>query len=84
MTVEQGIIMICDAIEAASRSLPEYTDETINNLVENIVGGIVDNHYLDDTPIKMNQIREIKDILKDKLKNIYHTRIAYPELKNPQ
>lgn len=84
MTVEQGIIMICDAIEAASRSLPEYTDETINNLVENIVGGIVDNHYLDDTPIKMNQIKEIKDILKDKLKNIYHTRIAYPELKNPQ
>ncbi len=84
MTVEQGIIMICDAIEAASRSLPEYTDETINNLVENIVGGIVDNHYLDDTPIKMNQIREIKDILKDKLKNIYHTRIAYPELKNQQ
>lgn len=84
VTLEQGIVMICDSIEAASRSLPEYTDESINNLVENIVGSIVANHYLDETPIKMNQIQEIKDILKDKLKNIYHTRIAYPELKNQQ
>ncbi|MBQ1650954.1 MAG: HDIG domain-containing protein, partial [Paludibacteraceae bacterium] len=83
-TLEQGIVMICDSIEAASRSLPEYTDESINNLVENIVGSMVSNHYLDNTPIKMNQIQEIKEILKDKLKNIYHTRIAYPELKNPQ
>lgn len=81
-TVEQGIIMICDAIEAASRSLPEYTDEAIGGLVNKIVNGIMEEHYLDNTPIKMNQISQIKTLLIEKLKTIYHTRIAYPELKN--
>jgi len=80
-TIEEGVVMICDAIEAASRSLSEYTDESINELVEKIVDGILQSHALDNTPIKLNQIEYIKEILKEKLKNIYHTRVAYPELK---
>ncbi|MCQ2351674.1 MAG: HDIG domain-containing protein [Paludibacteraceae bacterium] len=79
-TVEQGIIMICDAVEAASRSLSEYTDESIGALVDKIIDGLLMEHHLDNTPIQMNQIDVIKNVLKEKLKNIYHTRVAYPEV----
>ena len=47
-TKEQGIVMICDGVEAASRSLPEYTEENIDNLVDKLVNGIIKEHYLDD------------------------------------
>lgn len=80
-TKEQAIVMLCDAVEAASHSLSEYTDESINNLVDNIIDGIVSSHRLDYAPITLKQVTLIKQVLKDKLKNIYHTRIAYPEIK---
>lgn len=83
-TMEEGIVMICDAIEASSRSLKEYTDESIDALVEKIVNSMVTEHSLDNTPIQLKQISQIKEILKEKLRNIYHTRIAYPELKKPK
>lgn len=80
-TKELAIVMICDSVEAASRSLNEYTDESISNLVEKLVNGIIAEHYLDRAPITLREITEAKEILKEKLANIYHTRIAYPELK---
>lgn len=80
-TKEQAIVMMCDAVEAASRSLPEYNDDTINNLVDKIVDTQINEHHLDRAPITLKQVSEAKDILKEKLKNIYHTRIAYPEIK---
>lgn len=80
-TKEQAIVMICDAVEAASRSLPEYNDESINNLVDKIVDTQVVEHYLDRAPITLKELGQVKEILKEKLKNIYHTRIAYPEIK---
>ncbi len=80
-TKEQAIVMICDTIEAASRSLPEYNDESINKLVDKIIDTQVMEHYLDRAPITLKELGEIKEILKNKLKNIYHTRIAYPEIK---
>lgn len=83
-TKELAIVMICDTVEAASRSLPEYTDESISNLVEKLVGGMISDHYLDRAPITLREITEAKSILKDKLANIYHTRIAYPELNKPK
>jgi putative nucleotidyltransferase with HDIG domain len=80
-TKEQAIVMICDAIEAASRSLPEYNDNSINNLVDKIVDTQIMEHYLDRAPITLKELSMAKEILKEKLKNIYHTRIAYPEIK---
>ncbi|MCQ2335750.1 MAG: HDIG domain-containing protein [Paludibacteraceae bacterium] len=79
-TKEQGIIMICDAVEAASRSLSEYTDDSIGSLVDKIIDGILQDHFLDNTPIKMNQMEIIKSVLKERLRNIYHTRVAYPDI----
>lgn len=80
-TKEQAIVMICDAVEAASRSLPVYNDESINNLVDKIIDTQVVEHYLDRAPITLKELGQVKEILKEKLKNIYHTRIAYPEIK---
>lgn len=79
-TKELAIVMICDTVEAASRSLTEYTDESIGNLVEKLVNNLIHEHYLDKAPITLREITEAKSILKEKLANIYHTRIAYPEL----
>lgn len=82
-TKEQGIVMICDGVEAASRSLPEYTEENIDNLVDKLVNGIIKEHYLDDAPLTLKELTTIKAVLKERLHSIYHTRISYPELKNP-
>ncbi|HOU27034.1 MAG: HDIG domain-containing protein [Bacteroidales bacterium] len=80
-TKETAIVMLCDAVEAASRSLPEYTDEAIDGLVEKIITSLLQEGSLNEAPLTMQHISLTKLILKEKLKNIYHTRISYPELQ---
>lgn len=80
-TQEQAILMMADAVEAASRSLNEYTEESISNLVDKIVDGQVQDGLFKDCPITFHDITVAKDVFKEKLKTIYHTRISYPELK---
>lgn len=80
-TKEEAILMMCDAVEAASRSLPEYTEESINTLVDKIVGTQVAEGYFNECEVTFTDIATAKSVLKDKLKTIYHTRISYPELK---
>ena len=80
-TKEQAILMMADAVEAASRSLPEYTEESISNLIEKIVDGQVAEGYFRDCPITFKDIAMVKSLFKEKLKTVYHTRITYPELK---
>jgi putative nucleotidyltransferase with HDIG domain len=80
-TQEEAILMMADAVEAASRSLPEYTEESINGLVEKIVDGQVSDGYFKECPITFKDIALVKALFKEKLKTVYHTRITYPELK---
>lgn len=80
-TKEEAILMMCDSVEAASRSLPEYTEESINNLVDKIIDGQVSEGYFSECAITFKDIAMAKSVLKDKLKTIFHTRISYPELK---
>lgn len=77
---EMAILVMCDAVEAASRSLKEYTDKSINDLVEKIVNEQVADGIFNETPITFKEINTIKSVLKGKLTTIYHTRIVYPEL----
>ncbi len=79
-TREQAIVMMCDAVEASSRSLTEFTEESIRSLVDRIVDGQVSAGYFKECPITFRDIAEAKRVLVDSLKTIYHTRIAYPEL----
>ena len=81
-TKEQAILMMADAVEAASRSLPEYTEESINNLVERIIDSQVGEGFFTLCPITFKDIATVKTVFKEKLRTIYHTRISYPELKN--
>lgn len=78
---ETAILMMADAVEAASRSLPEYTEESISNLVDKIIDTQVEEGYFKECPITFKDIATIKAVFKEKLKTIYHTRISYPELK---
>ena len=80
-TKEQAILMMADAVEAASRSLKEYTEQNIRELVERIIDSQVDEGYFRDCPITYRDIQYAKTVLIEKLKTIYHTRISYPELK---
>lgn len=80
-TAEQAILMMADAVEAASRSLPEYTEESVSALVDRIIDGQVKEGYFNNCPITFEDITTAKTTMKDKLKTIYHTRISYPELK---
>lgn len=78
---EQAILMMADAVEAASRSLPEYTEESISNLVNRIIDAQVSEGNFQESPITFRDIATAKQILIERLKSIYHTRIQYPELK---
>lgn len=80
-TKEQAILMMADAVEAASRSLSEYTEESINTLIDKIVDGQVSEGYFRECPITFRDIAQVKVLFKEKLKTVYHTRITYPELK---
>lgn len=80
-TKEQAILMMADAVEAASRSLPQYTEESISCLVDKIIDGQVGDGFFKDCPITFKDIATVKAVFKEKLKTMYHTRISYPELK---
>lgn len=80
-TLEQGILMMADAIEASSRSLTEYTDESLTELVHRIVDGQMASGAFDECPITLRQITEAKSTFVKSLKVMYHTRISYPELR---
>lgn len=78
-TREQAILMMCDSVEASSRSLKEFTEESISELVNRIVDGQVAAGYFKECPITFRDIADAKRVLVESLKTIYHTRIAYPE-----
>lgn len=83
-TREQAILMMADAVEAASRSLTEYTEENIANLVGRIIDTQVSEGYFRECPITFRDIALAKIVLIDRLKSIYHTRISYPKLKKEE
>ena len=80
-TKETGILMLADAIEASSRSLKDLSKETLITHVNKIIDSIVADGLLNDTPLTFRDIQTIKDVFAEKLATIYHSRIAYPELK---
>lgn len=76
---ETAVLMMADSIEAASRSLPEYTSETISTLVEKIIDHQLEEGQFNEAELTFRDIHVAKQVFKKKLTNIYHARIAYPE-----
>jgi len=80
-TKEQAILMMADTVEAASRSLPDYTEKSIRELVNKLIDAQVAEGYFKECPITFRDIAYAKTVLIEKLKTTYHTRLSYPELK---
>ncbi|MBN2767400.1 MAG: HDIG domain-containing protein [Paludibacteraceae bacterium] len=78
---ETAILMMADAVEARSRSLGVYTEENINDAVEKMIDSQIADGQFKDAPISFRDVETVKAIFKEKIKNIYHSRIVYPELK---
>lgn len=78
---ETAILMMADSVEAASRSLKEYTVESITILVNKIIDSQIADGLMKDAPLTFRDVELIKNVFIDKLKTMYHSRISYPELK---
>lgn len=79
-TREQAILMMADTVEAASRSLKEYTEESISTLTNKLIDSQVADGFFRECPITFRDIALVKSVLIERLKSIYHTRISYPHL----
>jgi membrane-associated HD superfamily phosphohydrolase len=76
---ETAIIMMSDSVEAASKSLVNPTFTIIDEFVERIVGGQVQSGQFLNANITFKEIETVKKVLKQRLMNIYHLRVEYPE-----
>lgn len=79
-TREQAVLMMADTVEAASHSLKEYTEEGITELVNRLIDAEVTDGFFRYCPITFHDIATAKQVLVERLKSIYHTRIIYPTL----
>lgn len=80
-TKETAILMMADAVEARSRSLQEYTEETIDNMVEDMINAQIADGMFKETPITFRDMEIVKSVFKEKIKSMFHHRIAYPKVK---
>ncbi len=76
---ETAVVMMADSVEAASRSIAEPNEQKINDLVDNIVQSLMDDGQFMNATITLKEITTVKKVLKKKLMNINHIRIAYPD-----
>ena len=81
VTKEQVILMLCDAVEAASRSLKDYSPEHISALVDRIVDGKANDGQLTNSVISLHELNVVKDVIKSYLQQMYHSRVSYPKRK---
>lgn len=81
VTKEQVVLMICDAVEAASRSLKDYSQQNISSLVDRIVDGKAKEDQLSDADISIRDINRMKEVIKSYLMQMYHSRVSYPKRK---
>ena len=77
-TKEMAVLMMADSVEAASRSLSEYTTESVGKLVDSIIDRQFNEGQFDSANITLRDITEVRSIFKKKLLNIYHVRMEYP------
>jgi membrane-associated HD superfamily phosphohydrolase len=78
---ETAVLMMADSVEAASRTLKQYSPESIRDLVEGIIERQIGEEQFSETNLTFGDLTSIKEIFRNKLLNIYHSRIEYPELQ---
>ena len=76
---ETAVLMMCDSVEAASKSLKNPTSKKINDFIDSIISYQIDSDQFLNSNITFKEIESIKKVLKNKLANIYHLRVEYPD-----
>ncbi len=84
LNIENAILMMADSIEAATRTLKEYTEESIAKMVNSIIDSQLAAGQFDNVEITLRKISWAKKVFTEKLLSIYHTRIEYPELNKTE
>ncbi len=82
VTKEQVILMVCDSVEAASRTMKDFTPESFDRLVEGIVAGKEREGQFEDADITIHDMNLMKRMLKTYLQQIFHGRVSYPKRKH--
>lgn len=80
-TREAAILMMADAVEARSRSLDDYTEETIGKAVDQMIDAQIEDGQLNETPLSFQDVEVIRALFKERIGAMHHTRISYPKLK---
>lgn len=83
-TRETSLVMMADAVEAASRSLQDHSPEAIQKLVNKIIDQQIAEGLHNESPISFRDVTEIKNVFASRLRTMYHSRISYPEAIKPQ
>ena len=81
-TKEAAIVMLADTIEAAVRSMKSPTPKAIDQFIERLVRGKLEDGQLSDSPLSLRDIDEICEAFSDILKGVYHERIEYPNVRH--
>lgn len=80
---ETAILMMADGVEARSRTLTEYTEESISKMVDEMIDAQIADGQFKNAPISFRDVETVKRVLSDKIKSMYHNRIKYPDLNLP-
>ena len=80
-TKEAAILMMADAVEARSRSLQEYTEESIATMVNQMIDAQIQDGQFAETPLSFSDVEAIREVFTTKLVAIHHQRIAYPTIQ---
>lgn len=83
-TREQALLMMGDCVEAASKSMKDYSEESLSKLVNNIINDLVATGRFKETKLTFRDVEEIKAAFAEYLQSVYHSRVAYPELKKQE
>ena len=81
---ETALVMMADSVEAASRSLKEYSEDSIKKLVDKIIDAQIADGLMKNAPLTFKDIETVKNEFLERIKTMYHTRISYPELQNKE
>lgn len=81
---ETSLLMMADAVEAASRSLKDHSAQAISDLVNRIIDQQIADGLHNDSPLSFRDIKMVKDIFTQRLRTLYHSRVSYPEAVKPK
>ena len=76
---ETAIVMMSDAVEASTRSIPEKTEQNLSEMIDKVIGHQLSTGQYDNAEITMKEINTIREAFKRFIRGVYHVRISYPE-----